>query len=125
MSDSSREEKARRRTLPVLVALLTVLVCGSAVLSFFLYAFPEPQRLIDRIELEGTEYLLTCRTKIDGTTEVFLHECEGLGQESCVIVRESSVVGLSCQDVVLRKQNGTIQADLKSGLWTLLTYDPN
>jgi hypothetical protein len=102
MTENSREERARRRTLSVIdgiigialigIALtgfvLGVLFCCPMSLGFLMLMFPEqdrPDRPIDRIQFEDAEYMLICRTTLDGPIDLQLYECEQGNQESCLL----------------------------------------
>ncbi len=106
MSDLTAEEKARKRTLPVVLGVIGLFVCVYAALSI-LILFPEPYRPVDSLEYASFEYVLYCRGTYDGTVDLVLKQCEIGSDESCEVVEESGYFA-SCDDMELAIEDGVI-----------------
>jgi hypothetical protein len=113
------EEKARKRTLPVIGLLVLV----PMLLMYLAILFPWPPHPVASIEVEDTEYVLTCRQTIDGPLDLFLEQCEEGESQSCVVVEEGSNFGYGCKDMILRIQDDTIYVESPSGYSPMLTYN--
>ena len=68
------EEKARERTLLVIVALVLFVPALCELLMVYYSTHPGPPHPVASIEVEGTEYVLTCRQTIDGPLDLFLEQ---------------------------------------------------
>lgn len=123
MTEISREEKARKRTLPVIGAVLGVFICGSILVGILLLMLPKTNRPLDTVQVDGAEYVLTCRTSLDGPIDLELSKCEPGNEASCSVVEKDSDSGIPCDNYTLQMQNGLLSVETKSG-YVLFTYQP-
>jgi hypothetical protein len=84
---------------------------------------PWPPHPVASIEVESTEYVLTCRQRISGALDLFLEQCEEGEPQSCVVVEDGYNFGYTCKDMRLRIQDDTIYVESPSGYSVILTYD--
>jgi hypothetical protein len=117
------EEKARKRTLLVIVLVFFFAPGLWCLLVDYFDTHPWPPHPVTSIEVEGTEYVLTCRQTIDGPLDLFLEQCEEGEPQSCIVVEEGNNFGLSCEDMRLRIRDDTIYVESPSGFRVALTYD--
>jgi hypothetical protein len=117
------EEKARERTLLVIVALVLFVPALCELLMVYYSTHPGPPHPVTSIEVEGTEYVLTCRQTIDGPLDLFLEQCEEGEPQSCTVVEEGNNFELTCEDMRLRIRDDTIYVESPSGFRVALTYD--
>ena len=117
------EEKARERTLLVIVALVLFVPALCELLMVYYSTHPGPPHPVASIEVEGTEYVLTCRQTIDGPLDLFLEQCEEGEPQSCTVVEDGHNFGYTCKDMILRIQDDTIYVESPSGYSPMLTYD--
>jgi hypothetical protein len=123
MSQVSQEDRARRRTLPVIGIMVGVLFGCPILLGFLLVILPQSADPVDSIQVEETEYVLTCLSTLDGPVVLEIHECESGNEESCRMVEQGYDMGLPCEVYTMHMRDDLISVETESGN-VLFTHDP-
>ncbi len=120
-----REDRARKRALPVILLLVLILFGCPPVIGFFMLMHPAQDRPISRVQFENAEYVLTCRIPVDGSVDLFLRECRRGEPEPCPVIKEGygDASQPECKGMALYIRGGLISAELDEGK-VLFTYDP-
>jgi hypothetical protein len=78
-------ERARRRTIPVIVLVIffILLGLGFCILTLLAVGYPDEHEM-SRIPVDNSEYVVTCENLWDGPVELTLYRCEiGQKYENC------------------------------------------
>lgn len=124
MTQTIPEKKTQKRRLPAVLVGIFCLLVFLALMGFLIATFFPLEARMEEIRFDEKEYILTCRSQIDGTIDMFLYECAEQDRKSCEVVETSSVFGYPCEDLVLRAQNDIIVVKHRAGRFPLLSYAP-
>jgi hypothetical protein len=105
---SEKSQKLLNLMVPIVVLLF---VCGSCFYACFsaLFINIRPAAPIAEVTIRGTNYVLTCRSTLDGPVELYLYECETDFNELCTVVGYETTQ-IDCErEITIQARDGMIE----------------